>query len=329
MDIQAAHLKRDDSRTGDSRVAKVRNSRQTWLPQQSHWYNEAITEFIDSVYERMAAAMQLPPEYVKNNSEALQVVHYRPFEHYHAHTDSRARLTRASQDPTWLINAHNDLALLDAIVFEAEVLYPCCHQLHDRHAFIRQALDKVFTPGEMNRLPELLSSQDCASTSRCSMLQAMADYLRAAQDPSIQTNIDVFECSTCRYATLLVFLNDVVEGGHTSFPLANNATLKADPSMIPRETHHYSNLTETQCKPGMSVKPSKGDAVLWYNYVHEKSTRSRVLSGSFGVPDTVDEFSLHGGCDVLQGEKWAINLWLHALPKLEESMSGLDLYSPN
>ncbi len=324
MDVEGAYLKLDEERTISARASKVRNSRQTWLAPDADWYNDAIREFIGSVYERMAAAMQLPVDYVKKNSEALQVVHYRPFEHYHAHTDTRETMTRGTQDPTWLMDASDDLAILDAVIFEAEVMFPCCHQLQDRHKFVKQALLKVFSSHELEALPTTLKKQPCSSTSRCSMLHAMQDYLRAMDDPALAFDMETFECSTCRYATILVFLNDVPKGGHTTFPLAFNQTLLADSSLIPAETHRFSNLTKTECRPGLSIKPTKGDAILWYNYYHAESKKSAVLNGKYGIPDGVDPYSLHGGCDVLEGEKWAINLWLHGLPKRYESLSGLE-----
>lgn len=328
MDIQAAHLQLEQGRTGLSRLSKVRNSRQTWLARDSPWYNEAIVEFIDSVFVRMAAALQLPVDYVRKESEALQVIHYQQHEHYYAHMDTRENFIRANQDPSWLIDSSEDLAMLDAIVFEAEDMFSCCHQMQERHAYVRQALNKVFKPQEIRQLPALIDSQQCSSTSRCSMLRNMKDYLTAVTEPHLLETVDAFECSTCRYATLLVFLNDVTEGGHTTFPYAFNSTLHENPSLIPRESHRYTNLTATKCKPGLSVKPQKGHAVLWYNYKHFSSKKSKVLPGSFGVPDALDEFSLHGGCDVLQGEKWAINLWLHATPKRRESQYGLDRDTP-
>lgn len=73
-----------------------------------------------------------------------------------------------------------------------------------------------------------------------------------------------------RKATLLVYLNDDYKGGETDFP------------NIPYR-----------------VKPSKGDAVLFYN------TR----------PDGSEiEESFHAGLPVLQGEKWIANVWVKFNP---------------
>ena len=69
-----------------------------------------------------------------------------------------------------------------------------------------------------------------------------------------------------RVLTVLAYLNDVEEGGETDFP-----------------------------DVGVSIKPSKGDAVIFHNCVE-------------GTSD-IHPKALHGGSPVIKGEKWAVNLW--------------------
>lgn len=46
----------------------------------------------------------------------------------------------------------------------------------------------------------------------------------------------------------------------------------------------------------LSVKPKKGDALLFFSL----------------YPNAVpDQMSLHGGCPVLEGEKWSATKWIH------------------
>lgn len=50
-----------------------------------------------------------------------------------------------------------------------------------------------------------------------------------------------------------------------------------------------------KCYGKYSVYPKRGDAILFYNQ----------------LPDgTLDHRALHGGCPVLQGTKWAANVWV-------------------
>lgn len=76
-----------------------------------------------------------------------------------------------------------------------------------------------------------------------------------------------------RFLTLLLYLNEGMEGGETSFPRWVNA-----------ETFHP-----------LMVTPEAGKAVLFYSQ----------------LPDgNMDDFSQHAAEPVRDGEKWLINLWI-------------------
>ncbi|CAL8276583.1 unnamed protein product [Boreogadus saida] len=106
----------------------------------------------------------------------------------------------------------------------------------------------------------------------------------------------------CRYLTVMVYLNSVVEGGETTFPVADNRTYEQE-ALVQDGT----DLTDTRatCERGnLRVKPTAGTALLWYNH----------LSDGRGWMGEVDEYSLHGGCPVMLGEKWVANSWVNVDP---------------
>ncbi|GJP35710.1 hypothetical protein CLOM_g9241 [Closterium sp. NIES-68] len=86
-----------------------------------------------------------------------------------------------------------------------------------------------------------------------------------------------------RYATVLMYLNNVTKGGETTFPMHKDPTPKDD--------------SWSDCAQGvLGVKPIKGDALLFFNMLPD------------GSPD---ESSLHHACPVVEGEKWSAPKWIH------------------
>ncbi|KAJ0874241.1 putative procollagen-proline 4-dioxygenase [Helianthus annuus] len=81
--------------------------------------------------------------------------------------------------------------------------------------------------------------------------------------------------------------HDVGKGGETVFPSAEE-----DPR---RKTPKPDDLSEC-AKKGIAVKPKKE--------MH--------FSSSACIPNAnTDVMSLHGGCPVLEGEKWSATKWIH------------------
>ncbi|GKA41179.1 prolyl 4-hydroxylase 1 isoform X1 [Tanacetum coccineum] len=80
-------------------------------------------------------------------------------------------------------------------------------------------------------------------------------------------------------ATMLMYLTDNVEGGETFFPVAGSEECSCGGKMM----------------KGLCVKPNKGDAVLFW---------------SMGLDGQSDPSSIHGGCEVLSGEKWSATKWM-------------------
>ncbi|XVF29327.1 hypothetical protein REPUB_Repub15cG0111100 [Reevesia pubescens] len=86
-----------------------------------------------------------------------------------------------------------------------------------------------------------------------------------------------------RIATMLMYLSDDVEGGETYFPMAGTGDCNCGGKIV----------------KGMCVKPIKGDAVLFW---------------SMGLDGQSDPNSIHGGCEVLSGEKWSATKWMRQKP---------------
>uniref|UniRef100_A0A3B3VKB4 Prolyl 4-hydroxylase, transmembrane n=1 Tax=Poecilia latipinna TaxID=48699 RepID=A0A3B3VKB4_9TELE len=117
-----------------------------------------------------------------------------------------------------------------------------------------------------------------------------------------------FETS-CRYITVLFYLNSVDGGGETAFPVADNRTY--DEETVPLSS-------SLNCdKSNLRVKPTKGMAVFWYNY----------LSDGRGWVGEQDEYALHGGCVVTRGTKWVANKWINVDPDYQRQARYQQLVS--
>lgn len=63
------------------------------------------------------------------------------------------------------------------------------------------------------------------------------------------------------------------------------------------------NLSHGCKRSNLIVAPKKGTAILWYNHF---------INQTDGWLGEMDLLSLHGGCDVVKGEKWVSNMWIPA-----------------
>ncbi|XP_046842649.1 transmembrane prolyl 4-hydroxylase-like isoform X3 [Xenia sp. Carnegie-2017] len=109
------------------------------------------------------------------------------------------------------------------------------------------------------------------------------------------------ECRLCRYITILYYLNQPEIGGETAFVAADVDDFNETEFRKREKGDHY-NLSKFCHQATLVIPPKRGTAIMWYNH-H--------LSASGWLGD-LDWKTLHGGCDILKGEKWLANNWLTA-----------------
>jgi hypothetical protein len=124
-----------------------------------------------------------------------------------------------------------------------------------------------------------------------------------------------------RYATVLLYMTDIPEngGGETVFSKAwpstnivpiderkshsdalNELRQSGDADRAGIKQDSWEERMVATCRSRMSVRPHSGRAVLFYSQLPN------------GQQDTM---STHGGCPVLEGDKWAANLWVWNTPR--------------
>ena len=125
-----------------------------------------------------------------------------------------------------------------------------------------------------------------------------------------QHNYDSSGVGTNRYATILLYMSNITEGGETVFKKAwrndvpqsqrksrqvSLEELRKDGTVDLFERGSWEESMVADCRSRLAIRPYPARAVLFYSQ-HPN-----------GEEDTS---SLHGGCPVLEGEKWAANLWV-------------------
>jgi len=98
--------------------------------------------------------------------------------------------------------------------------------------------------------------------------------------------------ATNRMATVFFYLTNVTRGGETNFPRAGG---------LPQPHDFF------DCSRGYSSWPMANKVIIFYSMLPDGS---------------MDKNSLHGGCDVLEGQKWSANFWLWNKPQKQNQGHG-------
>lgn len=143
------------------------------------------------------------------------------------------------------------------------------------------------------------------------------DYLKTSQVKTDPYDYDTAKKGGNRFATILLYMTDLGEqdGGETLFQKGqrpgfddmpgNDRALEllresGDPNLAVLEQGSWEETMTAMCRSRLSIQPREGRAVLFY---------SQLPNGE------QDHSVLHGGCPVLNGTKWAANLWVWNAPR--------------
>ena len=105
-------------------------------------------------------------------------------------------------------------------------------------------------------------------------------------------------------------MNDAAKGGETVFPLSDShATYNGGRLTTPGTNRTVGFIRDSDAawvcngeSEALRVTPRTGDSVLFYSQRGDAS---------------LDGYSLHGSCPMVEGEKWAANLWVWNRPRDE------------
>lgn len=141
--------------------------------------------------------------------------------------------------------------------------------IYRRAADLQLMNEALLRPRSKDELPEVKSKRSIAEALQLVHYDVGQEY--TAHHDWGHPDIDN-EYQPARYCTLLLYLNEGMEGGATQFPRWVNA----------------------ETRNGLDVEPKIGKAVLFYSQ----------------LPDgNMDDWSHHAAMPVRVGEKWLMNLW--------------------
>jgi len=134
------------------------------------------------------------------------------------------------------------------------------------------------------------------------------DYFESSDDKDF--NFFPYSGGSNRFATVFMYLNNVTEGGFTTFPKAPGIVPTRDPPSKGMEIfgeNSWERKVLKQCYSKLAVPAIAGTGALFYSI----------------TPDgRIDPLSHHAACPLTDGEKWGANIWIWNKHRYGEIRTG-------
>lgn len=187
----------------------------------------------------------------------------------------------------------------------------------EQEAIKARAMRVLSMPHDPDSLVQLIDGLQVLRYREGELYNMHYDYFTPDQlhDPPI--HMDAAQGGSNRFATVFIYLTTPELGGQTAFAAPRAPDSPAHPALAPPFPPSADAVAAAvnrsfpsggwqaelvqRCFDGVAVYPRRGDAIIFYS------------QDAFGH---LDESSMHAGCPVLAGEKWAANLWAWNNPRL-------------
>lgn len=145
--------------------------------------------------------------------------------------------------------------------------------------------------------------------------ESCVKFLKRAGGPKCGEEAGGATCGD-RLATFIMYLRSPMKGGETVFP---HARLSEGAGVKDRKI--YVGTKDWWCGNDrvFSLSPNPGDGVLFWDYMPKPGVDPRTykrngtqFDGTMDTEVVNDPTALHGGCPVLEGEKWIATRWIRS-----------------
>eukprot|EP00210_Caulerpa_lentillifera_P002046 g1961.t1 len=146
---------------------------------------------------------------------------------------------------------------------------------------------------------------------------ACLNFLKRAGGPLCGEGHGGASCGD-RIATFIMYLKSPIKGGDTVFPRSRISEDQVKKSGRADRASGFSDYCSSPLY--FKILPKPGDAVLFWDYIpkpdilnHDTFSRGGSYEWTNQTTEAInDNSSLHGGCPVLEGEKWIATKWIRS-----------------